>query len=396
MPPQSATKPAGTSKAIVSNRFYGKLEMELQPDLVHVYQRVFSAGAVKVRFDPAIDAKAEISVGELSDQRKAAGVTEAFLVEPPGTDPFVATDLDANGTIDARERFPLKPTPPNGFASIIRLPIANPFFKSFPVLFHYVRGFKHPNLKPGDRLVFQSIMTLAYGNVDISGRKVLFQYPFDPQSPAMSTTEGLFGIDVDGDGRIRDEQFSPESSYATETELVFRYGNIFLSTERIDLAKNEIVVRQRASEEYLRHEIEVGKQMPDFSFVDFEGKKRRLYEFKGKYVLLDFWGVWCVDCREETPYHVEAFKRFRSRGLEILSLNTDENIETAKAYLAKNKMTWTQATNDSIRRLVEVTYRIQEYPSTLLIGPDAKVLVFNQKQLRGEHLLETLDRILPK
>ena len=59
-------------------------------------------------------------------------------------------------------------------------------------------------------------------------------------------------------------------------------------------------------------------------------------------------------------------------------------------------VTWPQARNDSIRKLVEETYRIQEFPSTILLGPDAKVLVLNQDDLRGDRLLETLDRLLPR
>lgn len=390
-----AQTPVAETTPHENKRFFGKMQSELKPDLIHVYQKLFQAVQSAVRFEPVLDKKAVISAGGFSDPNSATGRGEMFLVELPAGEPFVAVDSNTNGVIEQGERFPLKKGE-HGFVSIIKLPLKNPFFKTYPVLVHYVYGFKHPDLKPTDRLLYQSVMALAYGDVDINGRKVLFQYPFDSQSPAMSTTEGLFGVDVDGNGKILDQQFSPESSYASKSELVFRLGDLFISTEKIDLAKNEIVVRTRAREEYLRHDVETGKEMPDFSFVDFEGKKRGLYEFKGKYVLLDFWGVWCVDCRVETPFHVEAYKRFRSRGLEILSLNTDEEIETAKAYLAKNKMTWPQATNDSIRTLVEVNYRIQEYPSTILIGPDAKVLVFDQKQLRGEELIRTLDRLLPK
>src|SRR5688572_31764283 len=47
-----------------------------------------------------------------------------------------------------------------------------------------------------------------------------------------------------------------------------------------------------------------------------------------------------------------------------------------------------QATNDSIKALAEVTYRIQEYPSTILLGPDGKVLVLDQHRLRGEERSE--------
>jgi hypothetical protein len=58
-------------------------------------------------------------------------------------------------------------------------------------------------------------------------------------------------------------------------------------------------------------------------------------------------------------------------------------------------MDWVHTTNASIRTLVEQSYRLQEFPSTVLIGPGAKVLVLDQKELRGESLLKTLDRILP-
>lgn len=378
------------------DRFYGKMRPELWPDLVHVYPKVFEVKPAAVRFEPAIEKGSVVSVGGLSDPRVTSGRSDAFLLEPPNADPFIAVDSDANGVIDATERFALQPSPPVGFISVIKLPLKNAFFKTYPMLIHYTRGMRNANLKPSERLINQSVMALAYGDVEIGGVKTLFQYPFEPMLPGISTTEGLFGIDVDGDGKIRDEQFSPESSYAAKTELVFRLGGRYVSTERIDLAKNEIVVRERKPEEYLRQDVEVGTAIKNFQFVDFAGKKRSFSEFKGKYVLLDIWGVWCVDCRDETPYHVEAYKRFRPRGLEILSLNTDENIETAKAYLTSNNITWPQATNDSVRTLIDVTYRIQEYPSTLLIGPDGKVLIVDQKQLRGEALLDSIDRALPK
>ena len=162
------------------------------------------------------------------------------------------------------------------------------------------------------------------------------------------------------------------------------------------MATGRIVVRQRKKEDYQRIDLDVGMQMPDFAFTDLEGKERHLSEFRGRYLMVDIWGVWCSDCTRETPYQLAAYERFKKRGFEILGLDTDEKIETLRGYLAKNKITWTQATNDSISKLVLVRYRIQEYPSTILLGPDGKVLVLDQHQLQGDALLETLERTLPK
>ncbi len=379
-----------------SQFFQGKLDPELAPDMVHVYSRVLSGvpEKSKYRFAPPVPKGSAISGGEISDQRSASGNSYFLLVEPPNKTPFLCADLNLNGVIEQNERFQFPAS--SDLEQVIRLPLKNPFFQSFPLYISYKRGFEHPKLAATDRLIFQSVWALAFGRVKVNERSVLFQYPFDPQVTKISTTEGLFGIDADGDGRIRNEQFSPETSYASKDELVFRLGDSYLSTSVIDFVKNEIIVRRRDKSEYFKHELEVGKEMPDFVFTDFEGKKRSLSEFRGKYLMIDFWGLWCGDCLRETPFHVAAYERFKSRGFEILALNTDEDIEPVKAYLKKNNITWPQARHETIKTLIERTYRIQEYPSSILLAPDGKVLLLNQKSLLGNELIKTLDQILSK
>ena len=141
--------------------------------------------------------------------------------------------------------------------------------------------------------------------------------------------------------------------------------------------------------------------MPDFQFTDWNGKKRKLSEFRGKYVLLDFWGMWCPACRTELPYLKAAYSRFQPRGLEILGMNTDDpmTVSQIKGQLEKQGLTWTQAKRESILDVIK-NYRIHLYPSTLLLGPDGKVISLNQTrkgqpELRGRGLLKSLDQLLP-
>jgi len=362
-------------------------------------QRVFSSapGKVRPRLVPDVERGATISVGNLRDPRINADVT-VVLVEPKSRAPYLGVDADRDGTIGEKDRFVFSPISADStyLQAVVMLPIKHSTFDAVPVSVIYYRDLQHPSLKGTDRLVSQSVIIYSIGKVPINGKDVLFQYPFEAQSPTISTKEGLFGIDVNGDGDIYNEQFSIETSYAANEELVFRYGDKYLSTETIDTAKNEIVVRARDKSEYARVELELGKEMPDFEFVDFEGKPRSLKEFRGRYLLIEFWGVWCIDCVRDMPYNVQAYERFRSRGFELLGLNWDDNVAEAKSFLTKSKAPWTQARKDSIKRLTEVTYRIQEYPSTLLLGPDGKVLVLDQDRIQGEMLLRTLDQILPK
>ena len=118
--------------------------------------------------------------------------------------------------------------------------------------------------------MIQPFSVYALGRVNINGRSVLFQYPFRPATTTISTTEGLFGVDTDGDGKINAARFSPEIGYTTNSELVFRLGDIYVSTERVDMVKNEITVRKREKAEYLRHELDLGKEMPNFEFTDLD------------------------------------------------------------------------------------------------------------------------------
>lgn len=375
-------------------RFFGKLT-GLVADTKFPSQRVLSSENPKVKFSPAIEKGADVYLGKLMDPRGSAQLTVA-IVEAKDKPPVLGIDQNSDGTIDASERHDLSPIG-NGFMhAAAKLPLRHPLFNAVPLSIMYYRGLEHPSLKSTDRLVSQSVFVYSVGKVAIGGEGVLFQYPFEAQSRTISTKEGLFGIDVDGDGKIRNEQFSIETSYASDEELVFRLGDRYLSTESIDVAKNEIVVRARDRSEYLRAELEIGKEMPDFEFVDFEGKKRSLKEFRGKYLLVEFWGVWCIDCVRDMPFNVQAYERFRSRGFDILGLNWDDSVEEAKRFLTKSKAPWTQARKDSIKHLTEKVYRIQEYPSTILLGPDGKVLVLDEDRIQGEPLLATLEEILPK
>ena len=383
------------SAAHAQDKFYGKF-LGLQADSAHMYERVLSVGQTAKKFVPTIDSKAVIASGKLTDPRGGPNL-DALLVELPT--PLLAIDANADNVIGVDERFELKPAPVDGIPYsyvIASLPLrGNPLFNAVPIYVRYFRGYKHPKLAETDRLVDQSVMSLAVGEVRIGERAVRFQYPFVSAQPTISTREGLFGIDVDGDSDIRNVPFSLETSYANDEEVVLRYGDMFLSTTSIDLTRNEIVVRRREKAEYLREELAVGKQMPDFTFVDFAGKTRSLKEFRGKYLLIEWWGVWCSDCVRDMPDTVRAYERFRTRGLEVLGLNWDDKPEDAVMFLEKSKATWPQARKDSIKGLTETTYRIQEYPSSILLDPEGKVVSLDQKSLQGRRLIETLEKVLP-
>jgi thiol-disulfide isomerase/thioredoxin len=120
-------------------------------------------------------------------------------------------------------------------------------------------------------------------------------------------------------------------------------------------------------------------------------------------VLLDIWGFWCPPCRKELPYIREAQKRFGSRNLEVIGLNTDADytIDSMKKSLRDNGMIWTQAKFDSVMEFLKVGLRVNSFPTTFLIAPDGKILSMSRHErkepdLRGADLLASLDEVLPR
>ena len=234
------------------------------------------------------------------------------------------------------------------------------------------------------------------------GRKVIVQYALPAGEKKVNPQQGWLGVDIDGDGAIDMDNLSPEAARADAEAVVFRVGDTYLSTKKADVSKNQIVMRENDAKDYKRFELSMGKLFPEFNFIDFEGKKRKISEFRGKYVLLDIWGFWCGPCRKELPYIREAHKRFQGRNLEIVGLNTDEDftIESMKKGLKDSGMTWTNAKFASVVDFLRVNLRITSFPTTFLISPEGKILSMSRQErdepdLRGKDLLDSLDEVLP-
>ena len=141
-----------------------------------------------------------------------------------------------------------------------------------------------------------------------------------------------------------------------------------------------------------------GPEVPDFAFVDFEGGHRTLSEFRGRYVLLDFWGSWCRPCRNEVPYMKEAYARFRPRGLEVIGMDYEEGASVAqvRGYLQQQGVTWTFATPDSVRGVIVDGFQVTSFPTLVLLDPAGRILPVPTRMLRGTQLAETLDKVLPR
>ncbi|HEX2868193.1 MAG TPA: TlpA disulfide reductase family protein [Ignavibacteriales bacterium] len=139
----------------------------------------------------------------------------------------------------------------------------------------------------------------------------------------------------------------------------------------------------------------VGKDAPEFEFETIKGEKKKLSDFKGKYVLLDFWGTWCGPCVGEIPNLVKAYKQFKDKGFEIISVSSDFiNGKKDKDYLKKftdeKDMSWNHVLDGG---MIHRAYKINHWPTLYLVDKEGKV-IRNETVLRGTTLETTLKEVV--
>ena len=80
----------------------------------------------------------------------------------------------------------------------------------------------------------------------------------------------------------------------------------------------------------------------DWKFTAVDGTTVDLAQWRGKFVLVDFWASWCPDCLREMPEVVAAYRQYHDRGLEIVGVSLDTDHDALVAFTKKHAMPWPQ------------------------------------------------------
>ncbi|MGI8467246.1 MAG: TlpA family protein disulfide reductase [Pyrinomonadaceae bacterium] len=127
----------------------------------------------------------------------------------------------------------------------------------------------------------------------------------------------------------------------------------------------------------------------DFNFTDFTGKPRKFSEFRGKYVLLDFWATWCRPCLADIPKLKELYEKHEGEGFEIIGMDSEtigddgdapdpefakETAARARQIVTTRGVMWTQATAETAIPVANKVFGVKALPTKVLIDKDGKII----------------------
>jgi thiol-disulfide isomerase/thioredoxin len=112
--------------------------------------------------------------------------------------------------------------------------------------------------------------------------------------------------------------------------------------------------------------------LPDATITAYQdGVKRKLADFHGKPLVLDFWATWCGPCRETLPKLQEYFNQYSGKGLEVAAVTTDLQPEITK-FLMETHFTFPiyLDADGSLEKALEV----DAIPVTLVVDKDGGIV----------------------
>ena len=139
---------------------------------------------------------------------------------------------------------------------------------------------------------------------------------------------------------------------------------------------------------YAQKLLKPGTTAPDFILPMPNGYRVQLAEFKGKYVLLDFWASWCEPCHKEIPNLKRIYETYHAKGLDIIGISADKNVDDWKGTLEEQKEPWCNYID--INRQAISEYKVQYIPSIFILDADGNIIA---EKLRGKELSDFIDKL---
>ena len=110
-----------------------------------------------------------------------------------------------------------------------------------------------------------------------------------------------------------------------------------------------------------------GAPAPEIAAIDLDGRPMTLSEYRGKVVVLTFWGYWCGTCRAEIPFKKELATRFAGQPVVMLGVNSDGDREDAARRATADGLPWRSFWNDGRFAGIATDWGVRSWPATFIL-----------------------------
>jgi thiol-disulfide isomerase/thioredoxin len=146
----------------------------------------------------------------------------------------------------------------------------------------------------------------------------------------------------------------------------------------------------------LRH-LAIGKPAPAIVGEDVEGEPLKLADFRGKVVVLTFWGTWCGPCMAMVPHERELVARLRDRPFVLLGVNSDADRDALRRVMAERGITWRSWWDGgSALGPIASKYNVHGWPTTYVLDQQGVIRFKDGAGSRADFVIKKVDEVVDR